>query len=247
MLDIETSPNKVYVWGLFKQNIALSQIEEPGQTLCWAAKWLGSRDTMFASLHADGKEPMLEAIYDLLEMSDVVTHYNGMKFDIPTLNQEFVSQGWGPPAPFIQIDLLRVVRKQFRLTSNKLDYVAQYLGLGAKTQHKGMALWRECMAGDDKAWEVMERYNKQDVALLEKLYERLRPWIPNHPNFGLFAADGKRHCPNCGGVKLVKRGSYYTAVLRYQRYRCSGCGAWSKDRFNDMSLDDRKNIVKGVT
>jgi len=246
LLDIETAPNRVYVWGLFKQNIALNQIEENGYTLCWSAKWLGTREVLFSSLHGDGKEVMLQRIYELLEEADVVIHYNGTSFDIPTLNQEFVTQGWAPPAPFQQIDMLQVVRRQFRLTSNKLDFVAGYLGLGGKFQHKGMELWRECMAGDDKAWKTMERYNKRDVTLLESLYKRLLPWIPNHPNFGLFMDDGKKHCPNCGSDKLQKRGRSYTAVMTYQRYRCNGCGAWSKERFNDMGAEARKKIVKGI-
>lgn len=246
MADIETAPNKVFVWGLWKQNVALNQIEEVGYTMCWSAKWLGEKKIIFSSIHGDGKKNMLRRIYELLEEADVVISFNGLSFDIPILNQEFVAQGWSPPAPFNQIDLLQVVRKQFRLTSNKLDFVARYLGLGGKVQHKGMELWRECMAGDDKAWVVMERYNKRDVTLLEALYNRLRPWISNHPNLGLFMDGGVRRCPNCGGTELVKRGLYYTAVMRYQRYRCKGCGAWSKARTNDMTVDERRNIVKGV-
>ncbi len=51
LLDIETSPNLAYVWGLFKQNVAINQIKESGSVLCWAAKWYGSRDVMFDSAH----------------------------------------------------------------------------------------------------------------------------------------------------------------------------------------------------
>jgi len=55
MLDIETSPHKAYVWGLWNVNIALNQIEEPGSTLCWAAKWLGDKPLMFASVYCHSK------------------------------------------------------------------------------------------------------------------------------------------------------------------------------------------------
>lgn len=50
LLDIETAPNTVYTWGLFKQNIAINQIESPGYILCWAAKWLGDDRMFFSSL-----------------------------------------------------------------------------------------------------------------------------------------------------------------------------------------------------
>lgn len=246
LLDIETSPNKVYVWGLFKQNVALNQIDEPGYTLCWAAKWVGEKEMMFASLHADGKEKMLKTIYDLIEEADAVIHYNGTRFDMPTLNQEFLSLRWAPPASYVNIDLLLTARKRFRLPSNKLNYVAGFLGLGSKVEHKGMMLWRECMAGDDKAWKTMERYNKGDVTLLEKVYKTLLPWITNHPNHALFSSSDKAVCPNCGGSHLQKRGYHHTKTLSYQRYQCQGCGTWSRKRTNDMAKEKRASVLVGV-
>ena len=106
--------------------------------------------------------------------------------------KSFLKLGWLPPRPFLEIDLLQSVRSRFRLTSNKLDFVAQFLGLGQKTKHKGMQLWKDCIDGDAAAWEVMEEYNKQDVVLLEDLYLYLLPWISNHPNLGLYGDDLKR-------------------------------------------------------
>ena len=50
LLDIETAPNKVYTWGLWNQNIGLSQIIQEGYLLCWGAKWLGKRGVMTDAL-----------------------------------------------------------------------------------------------------------------------------------------------------------------------------------------------------
>ena len=246
LLDIETAPNKCYTWGLFNQNIALNQIDEPGYTLCWAAQWVGEQKIMFSSIHGDGKEKMLKKMYALLNEADVVVHYNGTKFDIPILNQEFITMGWGPPSPVQQIDLLKTARSQFRLVSNKLDYVAGYLGLGAKVEHKGMILWRECMAGKASAWKTMEKYNKGDITILGKVYKRLKPWIKNHPNFGLYQDTERPTCPNCGGHSVQLRGLARTATLTYRRFRCNSCGTWSKERFTNMDKDLRKNVLKGI-
>jgi predicted RNA-binding Zn-ribbon protein involved in translation (DUF1610 family) len=246
LIDIETAPNKVYTWGLWNQNISINQIQEPGYTLCWAAKWHGGDKIMFRSTHNDGKQKMLEEAYELLDNADAVVHYNGTRFDIPILNQEFALMGWSPPSPIKHIDLLRTARSQFRLASNKLDYVASYLGLGSKVQHKGMPLWTGCMAGDAASWKIMERYNKGDVILLGKVYRALKPWVKNHPNFGLYTQKGKPVCPNCGSVHIVKRGLYNTATLSYQRYRCSSCGTWSRDRYNNIDKEQKKNVVKGI-
>lgn len=231
LLDIETAPNKVYAWGLWNQNIATNQIVEPGYTLCWAAKWLGDKELLFSSMHSDGEEAMLSLIWELLDEADAVVHYNGTKFDMPTLNKEFILHGYLPPSSYKEIDLLKTARRRFKFPSNKLDYIAQRLGLGTKTKHRGMSLWHDCMQGDDKAWSVMERYNKQDVKLLEKLYKRLLPWIKNHPNYGLYNSK-KDACRNCGG-KLKKNGWEYTATCKYQRYRCVKCGAEGRGPTNE--------------
>jgi hypothetical protein len=243
--DLETAPNKAFVWSLFKVNVAIDQIVEPGYTLCWAAKWLDDKKIMFSSIN-DGKEVMLKRIYDLLEEADVVISYNGNSFDLPTLNKEFAQLDWAPPSSYQQIDLLQVVRKRFRFPSNKLDYVARALGLGSKTKHKGMALWSEVMQGNKSSWNKMEEYNKQDVILNEKLYKKIRSWINTHPNHGLFDLAGEQTCPNCGGHRLQRRGYHYTKTMKYQRWQCQDCKTWSRSRATDTPKEDRVGVLVGV-
>ena len=226
LLDIETSPNTAHVWGLWQQNVGLKQLLESSYVLCWAAKWLGEKEIMFDSVHQSREKTMLKKIHALVNEADAVIHYNGTKFDMPTLNKEFLLQGFNPPAPYKQIDLLRTMRSNFRFPSNKLDYVAQRLGLGSKTSHEGHELWVKCMAGDENAWKTMEKYNKQDVVLLEQVYNRVLPWIKHHPNRNLFSAEAV--CPTCGSSALQKRGTAVTTTVRYQRYQCKDCGTWSQ-------------------
>ena len=59
LLDIETAPNRVYCWGLWDQNIGLNQIEEPGYTLCFSAKWHGQKEIIFDSLQKSSQEEMI--------------------------------------------------------------------------------------------------------------------------------------------------------------------------------------------
>ena len=244
ILDIETFPITSFHWGLWDQNIAINQIIEPGGMLCWAAKWHGKDRVFFRSTKHHGHKKMLEGIYDLLESADSVIHFNGMKFDIPILNTEFAHAEMTPPAPFSQIDLLRVVRQQFRLPSNKLDYVAQYLGLGAKIKLEGFELWRDCMAGKPAAWKIMKEYNIHDVFLTERVYDYLLPWIKNHPNYGLLAREGEAVCTNCGSAKIQNRGIARTKTMEYQRFQCNDCGTWSRARLAEKR--DRKHVLTGV-
>jgi DNA polymerase elongation subunit (family B) len=191
--------------------------------LCWAAKWHGEKEVMFESVMT-GERRMIRRAHSLLNQADAVCHYNGTKFDVPTLQKEMLLKGLNPPAPFKQIDLLKTARSRFRLASNKLDFVAQQLGLGSKTKHKGMGLWLGCMNKDPDDWKVMEAYNKQDVILLEKVYDRLLPWINGHPN--LSSMNGAACCPKCESTSKQARGWAISEAGRYQRFQCNGCGTW---------------------
>jgi DNA polymerase elongation subunit (family B) len=229
LLDIETSPNTAHVWGLWQQNVSLNQLLESSYTMCYSAKWLGEKQVYFDSVQKSTSQSMLEGIHGLLEDADAVVHYNGNKFDMPTLNKEFLIHKMTPPPPVKNIDLLRVVKSQFRFPSNKLDYVAQRLGLGQKNHHEGHTLWIKCMAGDKKAWKTMEDYNIQDVILLEKLYKRLLPWIKQPINQTLMKDRNGFVCPTCAKSSLISKGFRYTTTGAYQRYQCKACGAFSAD------------------
>ena len=232
LLDIETAPNLVHVWGLWQQNVHISQIMDSSYVMCWAAKWLGEDTIFFDSVHQSRPKRMLRRIHMLLEQADAVVHYNGTRFDIPTLNKEFLLMGLPPPSTYKQIDLLSTARGRFRFPSNKLDFIAQALGVGKKHEHAGHTLWVKCMAGDAESWKVMEEYNKNDVTLLEEVYNIFLPWIRNHPNIALYDEVVGDVCPNCGGTHLKKRGFSYTVTNKYQRYQCKDCGTWSRSRKN---------------
>lgn len=225
LLDIETAPHVAFVWGTFQQNIAPSQLKQHGRTLCWAAQWYGSSKIEYMSERNGGQEAMIRRIHELLSEADIVVTYNGASFDIPTLNNSFVQHKLKPYKKLKHVDLYRVVRSRFRLASNKLEHVVTYLGIGAKVSHKGFALWLGCMNGDGASWRTMERYNKGDVVLLEKVYDRLRPWVENHPDVAVSSKDA--HCPSCGSTDLQSRGVRHTKALVIGRIQCNSCGSWS--------------------
>lgn len=239
-MDIETTPNLADVWGLWNQNVSLNQLRQSTKLLCFSAKWLGDpvKDTLFFSVN-NSRQTMVACAHHLLDQADAVMTWNGRKFDIPHLNREFLEGGLKPPAPYRQVDLCDVVKRQFRFPSNKLQYVSVQLGLSGKVSHEGHTLWVKCMAGDPAAWKRMERYNKQDVILLEGLYKRLQPWIPGHPSWASWS--GADVCPKCGdGLHLQKRGWAYTQQSVYQRYQCTKCGAWSRGTKREHGITIRE-------
>ena len=178
VIDIETMANLCWCWGTWQQNVAPSQIVKHKRVISFAAKWVGSSKVEFYSEFHNSREEMIAQAWALLSEADAVIGYNSKRFDVKHLNTEFKLAGYGPPHHFQQIDLLAIGRREFAFSSNKLESVADRLGIGKKREHEGFGLWLKCEARDRCAWKRMREYNMNDVVLTEKLFEEFRDWIP---------------------------------------------------------------------
>lgn len=225
-LDIETSPNLADVWGLWNVNVGLSQLRATSEVMGVGYKWLGEPKVYFPSDYHTGHEAMLKEIWGVLDEADCVITYNGDSFDLKHLRRAFLLADMNPPSPVKSIDLLKIVRKNFRFSSNKLDHVAQQLGIGKKVSHSGHELWTKCMAGDERAWQKMRIYCMGDVRLTEKLYTKVEPWASSLPHQGLFSPNDELACPRCGSTRLQRRGQKAVQFQVYPQYQCQKCKGW---------------------
>jgi hypothetical protein len=222
ILDIEWKPTKAYVWGPFKQFINDQAVIESGGLLCVGLKWLGQRKIMVFSEWEHGHAEMIRLTYEQMEKADVIIGFNSNKFDLPKLLGEGVLHNIPPVAPTTSIDLYTAIKK-FGFFRNSLGHIAPFLGIGRKMEHEGMALWVKVIDGDASAQRRMARYCAQDVALTERLYLKIRPYIRNHPHLG---KAGHAQCPACGGTHSHSRGTIRTRVFKKQRLQCQDCGHW---------------------
>lgn len=222
ILDIEWKPTKAYVWRPWKENITPEKIIEHGGLLCVGFKWYGKQKTSLVSEWKHGLLGMLEAVHKAMSEADAIVTYNGDKYDLPKLSGEFLRACMDPPPPCASIDVIKTVKKQ-GFFMNRLAFVAPYLGLQGKLKHSGMRLWVETMEGKRSAQRLMARYCKQDVVVLEELYEKTKPFIKNHPHLG---DSSPRECPTCGSSNVQSRGFRRTRNFRIQRLHCQDCGSW---------------------
>jgi hypothetical protein len=225
--DIETSPAIVYSWGLFGQDHSVSQIIEPSRVLCFAAKWLDKKRTEFYSEFHSSREDMIEQAWRLLDEADMVVSYNGAGFDSKHMNREFLLAGLGAPSPYVDIDLLRVNRANFKFLSNKLGYVTEAVGLPTKLETGGMELWKRVLDNDPAAWAKFKQYNIRDVQVTERLYSLLAQggWIKG-VHAGLFTGNMST-CHNCGSADLTPVGVMYSKSNAWPKALCV-CGAFNK-------------------
>lgn len=232
--DIETAPNLSYVWGHWEQNVI--KHEREWYILCVSYRWGVDGKTKVISLpDYDGyeKDPeddkaLCQDLWDLLDRADIVIGHNGDRFDIRKSNARFILHGMTPPSHYRTVDTLKAARRFFMFNSNSLGALGQTLGLGSKADVGGFSTWAGCMRGDKKAWRQMTKYAKQDTDLLVAVYLRLRPWITNHPNFGVWS--DRPCCTKCGSEDLIRRGTRTTQVATYAQVQCKACGGYSRLR-----------------
>lgn len=197
------------------------------------------------SKDAEEKKKLLAAIvWELFDEADIVIAHNALRFDNKVATAAFLTYGFPPPTPYKTIDTLRVVKSISRFNSNSLDAIGETLGVGRKTAVKHSDIWYDCLQGDTKAWKQMEKYNNQDVQLLYAIYEKLRPYIKNHPNLGIILQ--KRDvCAKCGSSDLQARGREGRKTGMVQRWSCNNCGGNTYSSVPDerLPIEERPNIV----
>lgn len=221
LYDIETFPNISYTWGKWEQNviqfvkewelasIAYKWLEETEQPKCFSRRTLSEKDLV-------GK------LREVLDEADIVIAHNGDEFDLKKAKAKFIQFNFPPLTLNRSIDTKKIAKSQFAFNSNSLNDLGVTLKLGKKLDTGGFDLWLKCMAGDRTAWATMEKYNKQDVILLEKVYLKLRAWAPTHPNLSLF--NDRPGCPVCGCERVHSNGFRVTTKTKQHRFRCANCG-----------------------
>ncbi len=254
IFDIETAPMLGYVWGLWENNVALNQIKKDWHVISWSAKWLGDapnktmyKDQRNAKNIEDDKE-LLKGIWDLLDEADVVITQNGKSFDQKKLNARFIMNGMQPPSSYRHIDTMLLAKKHFAFTSNKLEYMTDKLCVKYKkikhSEFGGFELWKECLAGNIKAWKEMEKYNKYDVLSLEELYVKLIPW-DNSIDFNVYHDSATNEC-KCGSKDFRNKGYFYTNSGKFSRFKCTQCGSETRGKENLFNKDKKKSLRAGT-
>lgn len=224
--DIETSPNIVTTFDLKKDKnpIHHQNIQEERYIICASYKLAGS--SKIHSFKVDANSPsndmgVLCSLRIMFESVDAVVAHFGNGFDLPFINARLAFHNMAPLAPVVQIDTYRMARQKFLFNNNSLNYLSKFFGFGQK-KSVGYSTWLGCLRGSKKDIDEMVAYNKHDVVLLEKVYNRLAVYCKPAINHALF--HGK--CVRCGSVNLIKRGFLYTKTTKRQRYKCLTCRGW---------------------
>ena len=225
--DIETSFNIGIFWRSgYNLTIQPDDIIKERAIICVSWKW--ENEDEVHNLTWDNKQcdkKLLKAFLKELNKADEIIAHNGDRFDIKWLRTRCLFHGLEMFPKYQTIDTLKEAKSQFNFNSNKLDYIAKFLGVGAKLKHEGMDMWKAIIFDKDKdALARMVEYCDMDVIVLEKVFEKLRPYSNKGINYATLNGEDKFCCPNCGTENVRVRKTYTTRQGTLQHYMtCNPC------------------------
>jgi hypothetical protein len=231
--DIETTDIELLVrtYGLknFTKYFSPDLIQRDWSML--GAAWMpleGKRPTIVSVSHTDpfNDEDVVKKTHEALQDVDLLIGHNSDKFDYKKFNTRALYYGLPPVAPKLSVDTLKVARKYFAFTSNKLGYMARYLGIEAKDESPD---WEKIMNGDKKELNYMRKYNGQDVIVTKEVYLKLRSFHHTHPNMNNpkvknVIGEDIAVCGLCQSPNLVKvRSKPLTSGRLRHQHQCKDC------------------------
>lgn len=221
LYDIETTPYQGYTWGKYEQTVL--HFTQHRELLSIAWQWYGEKTIHVATRQGEKTDLNLAKLaHGLLSEADVSIAHNGDKFDKKVLKARFLLNKLTPLKQLVSVDTCKAARNYFSFRGNSLSDLCAEMKVGGKVPTPGIQLWLDCMADKKKAWTLMAKYNKHDVTLLSAVYDRLRPYIENHPRVA-GAPKSTGECPLCGSNNLKKDGIRYNASGAKQRWACRDC------------------------
>lgn len=230
--DIETSPCLGWFWRPgYKINLNYGNIIEQAKIICICYKWSTSKK--IHHLTWDNKQcdkKMLKKFIRILNQADIIVGHNSDKFDVKWIRTRCLYHNIEMMPDYKSLDTLKQSRGGFNFPSNRLDAIGRYLGAGKKIKTTE-ELWLEAWRNNSKsALNEMVRYCKQDVILLEDVFNKLHPYTKHkHTTTREYLCD----CPSCGSSRTTIRGYIYTAAgVKQIKVQCQDCRKWNYSNFN---------------
>jgi len=175
--DIETSFNQVCSWQIGRKiNLSPENIlvERKIITICYKFSDSDKVHSLTWDNNQNDKK-MLERFSKIMDSADIICGHNSDAFDTKHIRTRCMYHSISLSPKYNSIDTLKLARSGFKMNSNKLDYIGQYLGEGQKIDTGGLQLWKDViLKKDKKALNTMINYCCGDVLLLEKVYKRLQ-------------------------------------------------------------------------
>lgn len=232
-LDIETLPNQGLFFDTYSERaIPLDFIVKPKSICVIGFKFSNEKEvTVLVTAEAYNDKDILEQVLPEMEKPDYIIWHFGEGFDRKFLEGRLFANGLPPLPPTASIDTYKLAKNKWgkTLNSNKLDHLAKLCGVPGKTKTDA-SLWVRCAQGNIEAMEEMALYNRNDVLVLEAVYNKLKGNIKSKINHNLKHDDAVLRCNTCGSTDLTLKGHELTAQTLRHRWQCGACKNWTPSK-----------------
>ena len=224
--DIETSYNIVKSWRIgFNINLNMEDIIQERAIITIAYKWEGEEDVTVLSWDKGCDKKIIKDFVKVMSEADELVGHNVDRYDTKFIMARALKHNISVLPKYQSTDTLKLAKKHFMLNSNKLDYIAQYLGIGHKTKHRGLSMWDDIiLRNDPQALEEMIEYNVQDVFLTEQVYHKLMEYSLPKVNHASKQTGDKHTCPQCGSDHAELHKTYISGSgVKTRLMNCLNC------------------------
>jgi hypothetical protein len=246
--DIETSFNVGIFWRSgYNLNINPGDIIHERAIICICYKWEGEEEVH--SLQWDSKQSdkaMLKKFLKVMAQANEIVAHNGDRFDMKWLRTRCIFHDLAMPPVHNTIDTLKEAKRYFNFNSNKLDYIAKFLGVGAKMETGGLDLWKDIVfKKSPEAMDKMVAYCKMDVKVLQTVFDKLNAYTQSKVNYAVLRGGDKYDCPQCGNTNVRYNKKVTTSAGTIHHWlNCKPCMKYFK--VNNKTYQDwiKDRIIK---
>lgn len=240
--DLEIALKVGYFYDQWKTNIPHTRIKHHSFIISAAWQW-GHEDEVHSISVLDSKArfkknhrddySVVKKLCSIMNEADGAVAHNGDRFDMKELNASIVRHGLTPVHSVTQIDTLKIARSKFKFSGgNSLANLCSFLEIPAEKAKIEEAEWIAACEGDRDAIEKIVKYNKNDIACLKQVYDKLNPFVPAKVNMNLFIrgphGEELALCPRCGSANMIlKKWHKLASGSMRKETQCKDCGGYS--------------------
>ena len=204
----------------------------------------GDKEISVLSWNNGNDYEVIKKFVEILNEADEIVGHNIDEFDLKLIATRAIKHNIPILPKFKTSDTLKMARKKFSFESNKLDFIANFLGIGTKIEHRGLEMLDDIILHNyKKALEEMIIYCIGDVSLTEKVYKKLKNYAYSMVNHSLIATNTKNCCPECGSTNLNLEKTIMSNSRIERVLKCTDCSTifnMSNTVYNKNYGEDKK-------
>lgn len=121
---------------------------------------------------------LVKEVVGLIKSHDIVVAHNGTRFDLPFLRTRALRWGMRPVREVKVVDPLSIAWRKFKLRSNRLGAIADFLGIVDRKTPLDMSVWADAyLNGTKGAMDLIVEHCVADVKVLSAVLEHVKGFI----------------------------------------------------------------------